>query len=105
MRELGAADRRGGRGRAARVVVVRSASERFFCAGADIKAFLANDIDANMEMIRTAHTRRSTGSPPPRQAFVAWIAGHALGGGLEIALACDLRYALEGELPARARRR
>ena len=40
-----------------RVVVVRSASERFFCAGADIKAFLANDVDANMEMIRTAHTR------------------------------------------------
>src|SRR6185437_1135529 len=38
------------------VVVVRSASERFFCAGADIKAFLANAVDANMEMIRTAHT-------------------------------------------------
>ena len=55
MRELAAAVDAGGRRRAARVVIVRSASEKFFCAGADIKAFLANDVDANMEMIRAAH--------------------------------------------------
>ena len=55
MRELGGAVDAAGADESARVVVVRSASEKFFCAGADIKKFLANDVDANMEMIRLAH--------------------------------------------------
>jgi enoyl-CoA hydratase/carnithine racemase len=80
----------------ARVVVVRSANDRFFSAGADIKRFLANDVDANMEMIRVAHEALASIARSPK-LYVAWIAGHALGGGLEIALACDLRYAAEKE--------
>ncbi len=64
-----------------RVVVVRSASEKFFCAGADIKAFPANDVDANMEMIRLGHeafrrsrARRSCSSPtsPATRSAAAW---------------------------------
>ncbi len=78
-----------------RVVIVRSASEKFFSAGADVKRFLANDVDANMEMIRLAHAALAGIASSPK-LFVAYIAGHALGGGLEIALACDVRYAAEG---------
>ena len=80
---------------AVRVVVVRSASEKFFSAGADVKRFLANDVHANMEMISLAHEALASIARSPK-LFVAWIAGHALGGGLKIALACDLRYAAEG---------
>jgi enoyl-CoA hydratase/carnithine racemase len=80
---------------AARVVVVRSASEKFFSAGADVTRFLANDVDANMEMIRLAHDALASIARSPKM-FVAYVAGHALGGGLEIALACDVRYAAEG---------
>jgi len=79
----------------ARVVVVRSASEKFFSAGADIKRFLANDVNANMEMIRLAHEALASIARSSK-LFVACIAGHALGGGLEIPLACDVRYAIEG---------
>jgi enoyl-CoA hydratase/carnithine racemase len=80
---------------ATRVVVLRSASDKFFSAGADVKRFLANDVDANMDMIRLAHEALASIATSPK-LFVAWIAGHALGGGLEMALACDVRYAAEG---------
>lgn len=80
---------------ATRVVIVQSASEKFFSAGADIKRFLEGDVGANMEMIKVSQAafRRMAAAP---QVFIAYIAGHALGGGLEIALACDIRLASAG---------
>lgn len=77
------------------VAVVASANERFFSAGADVKGFLERDADANMAMCYRAHEvfNRFAAEAP---VFIAQIAGHALGGGYEIALACDIRVAADG---------
>jgi enoyl-CoA hydratase len=79
-----------------KVVILRSASEKFFCAGADIKAFQAGPHERNMQMIETSHRTLSSIARIPK-VFIAEINGHALGGGLEIPLACDLRFAGDGD--------
>src|SRR3954454_16858614 len=80
---------------AVKVVIVRSASKKFFCAGADIKAFLANDTAGNMKMINRGHEALAAIARVPK-VFIAQLEGHALGGGLEISLACDLRFGARG---------
>jgi enoyl-CoA hydratase/carnithine racemase len=77
------------------VAVVRSSSEKFFSAGADVKGFLSRSADDNNTMVRGAHQvfDRFAAEAP---VFIAEIGGHALGGGYEIALACDIRVAAEG---------
>jgi enoyl-CoA hydratase/carnithine racemase len=94
--ELGAAVEEAAHDDAVKVVVLRSASEKFFSAGADVKAFNENTVEANMEMIRVSHETLSSIASIPK-IFIAEINAHALGGGLEIALACDLRFAADGD--------
>jgi enoyl-CoA hydratase/carnithine racemase len=95
MDELSAAVDEAGGDDAVKVVVVRSASKRFFSAGADVKAFTENSTDGNMEMIEVAHRGLGRIAEIPK-VFIAQIEGHALGGGLEIGLACDLRFGARG---------
>jgi len=77
-----------------RAVVVSSAVERAFSAGSDVKAFEAHVGAAG----RPHHTRdeeitaRLANLPMPT---IAAIEANALGGGLEIALACDVRVCSE----------
>jgi enoyl-CoA hydratase/carnithine racemase len=96
IQELGSAVEEAAGDDAVKVVLVRSASEKFFSAGADIKAFQAGPHERNMQMIETSHRTLASIAGIPK-IFIAEINGHALGGGLEIPLACDLRFAGEGD--------
>jgi enoyl-CoA hydratase len=78
-----------------RVIVLRGAGDRAFCAGADVTEFqpVTSLPEARERREREAWNDVLAASAKPT---VAAIRGYCLGGGLEMAIACDLRIAAEG---------
>ena len=78
-----------------RAVVVSGAGGRAFCAGSDIGEFasLHGRAAEGKLLLEKLVYRQLAQLPVPT---VAAIEGHALGGGLELALCCDFRIAAEG---------
>jgi enoyl-CoA hydratase/carnithine racemase len=77
-----------------RAVVVTSTSERAFCVGADLKE-RNGFTDAQMMDHRLVSKQAYRGVLDLPVPAVAAVEGHALGGGMEIALSCDLVVAGE----------
>ena len=77
-----------------RAVVVTGAGERAFSVGSNVKEFQDHRASGGRERfeLEARVAERLAGLPMPT---IAAIEGDALGGGLEIALCCDLRIASE----------
>jgi enoyl-CoA hydratase len=77
------------------VLVIRGAGDKFFCAGANIGMLKDADPDFKYYFCLHANETLNRLEQTPKLVIAA-LNGHTVGGGLEVALAADIRIARQG---------
>jgi enoyl-CoA hydratase len=78
-----------------RVIILTGSGEKSFVAGADIKEFSDFNQEKAEELARNGQTILFNKIENLSKPVIAAVNGFALGGGLELAMACHIRYASE----------